>query len=156
MFSFIAFCSKRHILLFGEVVLTLLSCSNTISICVFIVATHNNNNSRSKCGEVTMRNTSRAEGLLLSFQSLWTLRSKFSCSHLRSQIKRTMCSAREYVSCLYCNFCCIMVIKSNKENFCSYFNRKFLPMVGKFLSTFMLKARQTVQYLILSIILLTK
>ena len=39
----------RDILLLGEVVLTLLSCSNTISICVFIVATHNNNDSRSKC-----------------------------------------------------------------------------------------------------------
>ena len=112
----------RDILLLGEVVLTLLSCSNTISICVFIVATHNNNDSQSKCG---VRNTSRAEGLLLSFHSLWTLRSKFYRSHLRSQIKRTMCSAQEYVSCLYCNFCCIMVIKSNKENFSSYFNRKF-------------------------------
>ena len=114
----------RDILLLGEVVLTLLSCSNTISICVFIVATHNNNDSRSKCGVVTMRNTSRAKGLLLSFHSLWTLRSKFSF-HLRSQIKRTLCSAQEYVSCLYCNFCCIMVIKSSKEIFCSYLNRKF-------------------------------
>ena len=39
----------RDILLLGEVGLTLLSCSNRISICVFIVATHNNNDSRSKC-----------------------------------------------------------------------------------------------------------